>query len=477
MSIFLIKDFIQSYVKAIAAIVNVGVTVVDKNLVRIGGTNLYSEQLGKTINHASFYREIIATGKPGMMTKSSHSACQYCDFTDDCSELADLAYPIFYEGKVEGVIGLVAFSESAKQHLLANKTQFENFLQHMTALLESKLLTEQRNAELEAQLDTVLSMTKIQQNQSRFIGVDPKIISLLEFAERVCNSDSTILITGESGTGKDVLAKTIHEMSNRSDRMMVSVNCGAIPENLIESELFGYEGGAFTGANKQGLMGKFELANNSTLLLDEIGEMPLSAQTKLLRVLQERVIQRIGGSRDIAINVRVICATNQDLMKLVEEKKFRLDLFYRINVIPFSIPPLRERNPDILLFISTFLQKFNSELKKEIKLSDDEVKQALIRYCWPGNVRELKNIIEYLVNIKQFGEIQLVDLPAHIITNHLSDICQNYSLKALVAEQERHILHSMLINAPTTQDKKILANRLGISLSSLYRKMMQYKLE
>lgn len=477
MGIYSIKDFIQSYVKAIATILNVGVVVVDKNLVRIADANIDSDLVGKIITNSEFYREIIESGCANTMNKSNNSTCKIFEFNDDCADITDIAYPIFYKGKVEGVIGLIAFADKARQNLLQHREQCDNFFKHMSELLESKLATETRNSELEEKLDSVLNLNKIQQNQSQFMGVDPKIVDLLGLVRKVCNSDSTILITGESGTGKDVLAKTLHQMSNRSSKMMISLNCGAIPEHLIESELFGYEGGAFTGANKHGQMGKFELANNSTLLLDEIGEMPLSAQTRLLRVLQERVVQRIGGKRDIPINVRVICATNQNLEKLVEEKMFRLDLFYRINVIPINIPPLRARNPDILFFIEQFLNIFNAELKKEIKLNNSAVKQALINYCWPGNVRELRNIIEYLVNIKSYGEVQIIDLPAHIISGHLNTVCQNYSLKALMAQQERRILESMLANAPTTFDKKALAGRLRISLSSLYRKMEQHELE
>ncbi|WP_392566220.1 sigma 54-interacting transcriptional regulator [Utexia brackfieldae] len=473
-----IQDFIQSYVDAISAILNVGVTVVDKDLVRIGGTNLYSEQIGKVINHGAFYRKVIETGQPGIMTKSQHNVlCAQCAFCQECTELADIAYPIFYENEVAGVIGLIAFSEESKHNLLANNTNFEIFLKHMSSLLESKLLTLKQNIQLGEQLDEVMAITRQQQDLPRFIGHDPCIEAMMSLVNRVCDSASTILITGESGTGKDVLAKTIHRRSHRAKHMMVSVNCGAIAESLIESELFGYEAGAFTGASKQGHMGKFELANGGTLFLDEIGEMSLSAQTKLLRVLQERVIQRIGGKKDIPVDVRVICATNQNLLKLVEEKKFRMDLFYRINVIPVTIPPLRERKSDIPLLISQFLAYFNQALKKSITLQDEKVLQTLIAYDWPGNVRELKNMVEYLVNIKEQGAVHLSDLPAHLVSKNFIELGTDLSLKDLMLEQERQLLKVMLVDAPTTEDKRQLAQKLGISLSSLYRKMAQYHLD
>ncbi|GKX62334.1 (S)-limonene 6-monooxygenase [Pragia fontium] len=473
-----IQDFIQSYVNAIAVILNVGVTVVDKDLVRIGGTSPYSDQIGQTINHASFYKKIISTGNPGIMCKSlDDQLCSQCNFYDECPELADIAYPIRYEDEVVGVIGIIAFSEQAKHKLIENDSNYKNFLMHMSMLLESKLLTLRQNHELEEKLDGVMSIARQEINNSHFVGQDSKIINMLNLAGRVCNSDSTILVTGESGTGKDVLAKVIHGMSTRADKMMISINCGAIPESLIESELFGYVAGAFTGANKKGQIGKFELANNSTLFLDEIGEMSLSAQTKLLRVLQEKVVFRIGSDIGIPVNVRVICATNQNLLTLVAENKFRMDLYYRINVLPFEIPPLRERLQDITVLSQVFLNDFNDKLRKNITLAKQEVIDIFTGYSWPGNVRELKNIIEYLVNIKDGGDIELEDLPSHFISSRLLQESENASLKSLLLAQEKQILKNLLVSAPTLPDKKDLAERLGISLSSLYRKMGQYDLQ
>lgn len=472
-----IQDFIQSYINAIAVILNVGVTIVDKNLVRVAGTSPYEDQIGKTIPHAAFYRRVIETGKPDIMCKTVDDAqCSQCGFYDQCTELADIAYPISYGSDVIGVIGIIAFSEQAKTELMANNSNYQSFLMHMSMLLESKMLTLKENHVLAEKLDSVISIAQQALNGTQFIGEDPKIIEMLNIAKRVSDSDSTLLITGESGTGKDVLAKSIHQMSSRSDKIMVSVNCAAIPESLIESELFGYEGGAFTGANQKGQIGKFELANNSTLFLDEIGEMSLTVQSKLLRVLQEKEIHRLGSDKAIPVNVRVICATNQELLKLVDAGKFRMDLFYRINVIPFQLPPLRERKTDIIVLSRIFLAEFNEKLKKNICLQSQEVIDIFKHYAWPGNVRELRNIIEYLVNIKDRSCIEVEDLPAHFIAYRLNQASEEASLKSLMAEQEKRLLRNLLIEAPTLEEKKILAQKLDISLSSLYRKMMQHKL-
>jgi transcriptional regulator with PAS, ATPase and Fis domain len=240
------------------------------------------------------------------------------------------------------------------------------------------------------------------------IGASESIRKVIDFAKIIANSPSTVLITGESGTGKEVFAQAIHNESPRRDSSFVAVNCGAIPEALIESELFGFEDGAFTGAKKGGRPGKFELANGGTLFLDEIGEMPLDMQVKLLRALQEGEICRVGGSKTIPLDVRIIAATNKDLKQLVNENKFRLDLYYRLSVIPITIPPLRERSEDIPLLINYFLNSKAIRLKKEVPSIDKQTYELLLRYKWPGNIRELENFIEKTVNLN--GRI-LFDVP------------------------------------------------------------------
>ena len=212
----------------------------------------------------------------------------------------------------------------------------------------------------------------------------------INLAKKISCSDLTVLITGESGTGKEVLAQSIHNASDRSKQPFVAINCAALPESLLESELFGYEGGAFTGALKEGKIGLFEQAHNGTIFLDEIGDMPLSLQTRMLRVIQERQVMRIGSQSIVDINVRIIAATHRNLMQMIDKGEFREDLFYRLNVLPINIPPLRERREDILLFLSSYLNA-----RKDLKLSG-EVRELLLNYSWPGNIRELKNVADYI---------------------------------------------------------------------------------
>ena len=233
---------------------------------------------------------------------------------------------------------------------------------------------------------------------------------VLDFVQKVADSDSTVLIQGESGTGKELIARMLHFNSSRKDRPMVPVNCGAIPETLLESELFGHEKGAFTGA-AQTRMGRFELANGGTIFLDEVGEMSLSLQVKLLRVIQERSFERVGGSRTIQVDVRIVAATNQDLEKMVEEKRFRQDLYYRLNVIPIITPPLRDRQSDIPLLIDHFLKRFNHMKQTEVSGFTPEALELLTAFQWPGNIRELENMVERLVVLKKRGQLSVEDLP------------------------------------------------------------------
>jgi DNA-binding NtrC family response regulator len=245
---------------------------------------------------------------------------------------------------------------------------------------------------------------------SNIIGNSQTIRQIFEIVEKIADTDSTILLVGESGTGKELIAKAIHYNSSRRNRSLVAVNCGAIPEELLESELFGHEKGAFTNAVRTRI-GRFELAHEGTIFLDEISNMSPKLQVKLLRVLQEYEFERVGGNKGIKIDVRVISATNRDLRKKVAEGTFREDLFYRLNVIPIHIPPLRERMPDIPLLVNHFLNRFNSLKKRNIEGITPAAMECLIRHDWPGNVRELENLMERLVILKGEGMITIEDLP------------------------------------------------------------------
>ncbi len=251
-------------------------------------------------------------------------------------------------------------------------------------------------------------------NRIPFVGQSPEIQRVFKLIEKVAGSDSTVLLYGESGTGKEVVAKTIHYQSLRSDKPFIPINCGAIPETLLESELFGHEKGAFTGANNTRL-GRFELANGGTIFFDEISEMPYPLQVKLLRVIQEREFERIGGTKSIKVDVRILAATNTDLEQAVLEKKFRNDLFYRLNVIPIALPPLRQRKEYIPLLLSHFLDRFNQKQQKTVGIAK-EAADLLLAYPWPGNIRELENMIERIAILQTEGIITPEDLPEKIRT-------------------------------------------------------------
>jgi two-component system response regulator PilR (NtrC family) len=259
----------------------------------------------------------------------------------------------------------------------------------------------------------VLRQTTADQGFAGIIGRSPLMLDVFRMVETVCRTNSTVLISGESGTGKELVAKAVHALSLRKDKPFVALNCGAMPEALLESELFGHVRGAFTGAdtNKKGLV---EVADGGSLLLDEIGEMSTTMQVKLLRVLQERSYRRVGGTEEVAANIRVIAATNKDLPRLVSEGRFREDLFYRLNVIPLVIPALRDRVDDIVLIAEHFLAKFSKEMGKTLDGFSPEAAELLKAYPWPGNVRELENVVERAVALEQGYRIEPDRLPQHL---------------------------------------------------------------
>jgi DNA-binding NtrC family response regulator len=252
-----------------------------------------------------------------------------------------------------------------------------------------------------------------QYRMEQFVGTSEPIRRVLDFVAKVADCDSTVLIQGESGTGKELVARMLHFNSETKDRPLVPVNCGAIPENLLESELFGHEKGAFTGAAHTRI-GRFEAAHGGTIFLDEIGELSLALQVKLLRVLQERSFERVGGSRTIDVDVRVVAATNQDLELAVQQKRFREDLYYRLNVIPVTIPPLRERRSDIPQLVNHFLKRMMRGRRASAASCSPEALSCLMDYHWPGNIRELENIIERLVVLSRSGTIEVADLPERL---------------------------------------------------------------
>ncbi len=313
------------------------------------------------------------------------------------------------------------------------------------------------------------------------VGTSKAMQNVFSLVEKVADSDSTVLITGESGTGKELIAHAIHYASDRKDGPFIPVNCAAIPEELLESELFGHEKGAFTHAIKTRI-GRFELANKGTIFLDEIGEMPPSLQVKLLRVLQERKFERVGGVKTISVDIRVVAATNQDLEEAVKKGRFREDLFYRLNVIPINVPPLRERRSDIALLAKHFLSRYCQGKRKGVKGITDEALDILSRYDWPGNVRELENIIERMVILSNGDMITKDDLPSQIIEKaagavglaSLSDSAMEFpeeglSLSQAVSELEKKLI--LMALERTGGVKNRAAKLLKMNRTTLIEKM------
>ncbi|MEZ2661116.1 sigma-54-dependent Fis family transcriptional regulator [Aneurinibacillus aneurinilyticus] len=314
----------------------------------------------------------------------------------------------------------------------------------------------------------------------QIVGVSPQIMEVKEYAFKVSQSNSTVLIQGESGTGKEEFAKAIHNSSMRKEYPFVTVNCGAIPENLLESELFGYEKGAFTGANNKGKPGKFELAHRGSIFLDEIGEMPPFLQVKLLRVLQEREIEHLGGTNSIPVDVRVIAATNKDLQEMVSNGDFREDLYFRLNVIPIIIPPLRSRKEDILALSEYFISTFNNLFQANVLGLGKDVKELILNYPWKGNVRELKNFIEYLFNFITHGWITMEEAEAliyrklEIKKENIHITAPSFSLAKMEKEMIIKALNYVRHHNLNIEDASDL---LGIGRATLFRKINKYQID
>ncbi|MEG3014121.1 MAG: sigma 54-interacting transcriptional regulator, partial [Cetobacterium sp.] len=308
-----------------------------------------------------------------------------------------------------------------------------------------------------------------------FIFYSDSMKKLYDRIDKISKNPSTVLITGESGTGKEIVARTIHMNSNRVNNPFIAVNCGAIPDTLLESEFFGYVKGSFTGADPRGKIGKFELANGGTLFLDEIGDMPLYMQIKLLRVIQERKIIRIGSNQLIDIDVRIIAATNQNLEKLVEIGEFRKDLYYRLNVVPLEVPPLRARPADIFIFAEHFAEKYATLFNKRFFNISTEVLKTFENYSWPGNVRELENTMEYMINLMDERGILLpIHLPQKFLVVENNFKLEDKTLKNMEIEMISALLKKY---GNSTENKKEIAKILGIGIATLYRKIEQYNIK
>ncbi|HZW82536.1 MAG TPA: sigma 54-interacting transcriptional regulator [Candidatus Deferrimicrobium sp.] len=366
--------------------------------------------------------------------------------------------PIRRNGEVVGALGKVTFKNVNELYSLADKV---NALTSEVDYYKHKLLN--------------LKETKI--TFDNIVSVNPKLRQLFDTAKKVALNNSTVLIRGESGTGKELIAQALYHESSRWKGPFVKVNCAAIPDTLLESELFGYVDGAFTGAKKGGQIGKFELADKGTIFLDEVGDMPLSMQAKLLRVLQEKEIERLGDNKSKKIDVRVIAATNRNLEELMKNKEFREDLYYRLNVIALNVPSLRERIDDIPALVAHFVGKFNHQFGAQVVEVDKEVLNLFKLHTWPGNVRELENVMERAFNVVDSEEIELKHLPIYLQTlkgRKSSNSHKGQSLASIVEEVEKEAIVFAL--AAAKGNKVQACHALGLSRSGLYKKLEKYNL-
>lgn len=378
--------------------------------------------------------------------------------------------PLYLDNKLIGAVGSVIFRD------LSELNSYIKGVQHMEKQLDFY------KKELQKALGGNYTFDNI-------VGQSAAISKAKELARKVSSSKSNVLIIGESGTGKELFAHAIHNESERSQYPIIKINCGSIPSELFESELFGYESGAFTGAKKDGKPGKFELANKSTIFLDEIGDLPLSMQVKLLRVIQEREVERIGAVKTQKVDVRIIAATSRNLEDMIKQNTFREDLYYRLNVINIKVPALRERRLDIPLLANYLMKKISLEMEKHVTDISDEALMALSLYDWPGNIRELENVIERALNLVDKQAIIELDQLPHYITDrmltrmltattnsniNIVPIKMDGTLKDMYMELEKKAIKAALEDY--NGNKLRVAKKLDISRTSLYEKIKQYNL-
>jgi transcriptional regulator with PAS, ATPase and Fis domain len=450
------------------------IVVVDREGIILYINDAYCDFLGTTVEDALNrpVEEVIENTRMHIVAKTGQKELASLHPING-SEMIANRYPLIVDGERVGALGTVMFRTPEEWRMY--KTKIQRLVEELKYY----------KTKVEKELKSKYQFTDL-------IGNSPAFLAAKKLAERISESHSSVLLIGESGTGKELFAHAIHNNSMRESMPFVAINCASIPEHLLESELFGYEEGAFTGAKKGGKKGQFEIANNGTLFLDEIGDMPLAMQSKLLRVLQEKEIQRVGGQKSIPVDVRIIAATHRNLEKLVEEGKFRQDLYYRLYVIKIEIPPLRKRREDIPHISSNLLKKLEKKFyRKGIELSP-EVKERLMQHSWPGNIRELENVLERTINVLDGKTIEVVHLPLYLRDLEPESTSKNDSqtvsmepgeftpipivpLKEVLAQAERKaILNALDV---TNGNKQEAAKLLKIGKTSFYEKCKAYEIK
>ncbi|MCM3727231.1 sigma 54-interacting transcriptional regulator [Neobacillus cucumis] len=450
------------------------IVVTDREGTIIYINEAYCEFLGTTIEEAINrpVQDVIENSRMHIVAKTGKKELAALHPING-SEMIANRYPLFVDGKLVGALGTVMFRSPEEWRMYKTK------IQHLVEELKYY------KTKVEKELKSKYFFQDL-------IGSSEPFLAAKNLAERISASNSSVLLIGESGTGKELFAHAIHNHSLRSSLPFVAINCASIPEHLLESELFGYDDGAFTGAKKGGKKGQFEMAHNGTLFLDEIGDMPLSMQSKLLRVLQEKEVQRVGGQKSIPVDVRIIAATHRDLEKMVDDGEFRRDLYYRLNVIKIEIPPLNNRKADIKLISMSLLKKLERKFfRTGIEISK-EVEQRLMEHSWPGNIRELENVLERAINVLDGQTIEVFHLPLYLRELELQSSSQVDSpvtnikpveklsssiipLKERLAQVEKEAILNALTE--TNGNKQEAARLLKIGKTRFYEKCKLYDIK
>ena len=417
----------------------------------------YKEFIGDMVPEGKHVTEVIENTKLHDIVRTGKTQIGEIQIIKGQQVIAS-RIPIIKDNKIIGAIGKVIFKDI---------TDFYD--------MSKKIITMEK--EIKYYKDKLKKQTSAKYTFSHIIGESKSLLEVKNICQRAAMSDSNVLIMGESGTGKELFAHAIHNSSDRATGPFIKINCAAIPAELLESELFGYEGGAFTGAKKEGKIGKFEQANGGSIFLDEIGDMPLQMQVKLLRVLQEREIERIGSTKTRPINVRIISATNKNLDEEVKTGSFREDLYYRLNVMSVYIDPLRRHKEDIRLLVKALIKKLSNQMGVYVESITEKAIIALESYDWPGNIRELENVIERSMNLLDAHRIiKLSTLPINITQAHAPHVyVSGHTLKEQLFEIEKGIILECL--SENEGNKQKTANDLEMSRTSLYQKLKSYGIE
>lgn len=456
-SITVISKTIQTF----ADLLQIEIAFFDPKGVLTVSTDEYKLKKGNRVHLPFFQKQyeypVNFVKKPGHM-----SICHGCHFQKKCPSTAEIVVNILRNGKHYGYLSFVSFSHDGQEKLIHQQKEYSYWMSQLSDIIVGIL----------QDIDNFESIFPSKQEKTEYIlGNSFSLEKLKENIKNIKNSSSSIFITGETGTGKSLLAKLIHEQSMFRKGDFVEINCSSIPDSLFESELFGYEEGAFTGARKKGKPGFFELADRGTLFLDEIGDLPIHLQPKLLKVLQDGMVRRIGSTQTKKVNVRIIAATNQPLKKLVELKQFRSDLYYRLNVIPFHLPPLRERKEDLEDLLIILMEKLQARTGKFIQTYNKDFLKRLKQYHWPGNIRELENVIEYSMNMEKSMELTALSLPDFLCDLNTNLQPTQIEIDVLKESEKEAIIQKLGQYGYDYRGKMQVAKDLGLSIRTLYRKI------